>query len=153
MNTLLRDLAVGLYLERPAREARIPDLAKKLETSGPVVVRRFLAARNIAEYRELMRHIVGIERWAQNRLRVALGAPLTMDEYDDYRPGSGHAREELVRFFEAARQDSVMLANELAAAGPKVETKVPHNQIGPVSTRGWLVYIHEHADWESMKFR
>jgi hypothetical protein len=97
--------------------------------------------------------VIGIERWGQQRLRVALGdAPFTPDAYGGYRPDVARGVEALVDELLATRAETVAIGRRLAAEG-KAEMVVAHNSIGPLSALGWLRYLRLHADLESRRVR
>jgi hypothetical protein len=144
-------LAVAFFFERPARNHTLEELAAKLEQSGTQVATRFASAPETSANRKQMRHIVGIERWGQRRLRVALGEPPLSDEYDDYQPATDSRWEDLRTLFATTRQETVALARKLASNGVDGADKVAHNQFGALSLRGWLHYLNVHANLESKR--
>jgi len=141
----------GLFFERPARGLSLAELADRLERDGRKLERSFAAAEGSDRHRIVLDHIIGIEGWGQNRLRVALGTPLTMDEYDPYRPDSGLGWSSLQDAFQATRQQSVALARELTNAADVAETEIPHNQYGNLTVKGWLQYLISHANLEAKR--
>lgn len=142
---------VNLMVERPGRKLPLAAWAQKLAESGEAINKRIATAQT-TQGAATLRHITGIERWGQRRLQVALGEPFVQDEYDNYQPANADIatlREE----FRATRQATVALAQKLAVAGIGDQVKIRHNQFGPVTVRGWLSYLHTHADWESKRIR
>jgi hypothetical protein len=127
-------------------------MAERLELDGRTLERTFAAAKDNESNRKLLSHVTGIERWGQSRLRVALGEPLLMDEYDGYRPPREAGWAELQDAFHDTRQQTVALARQL---GPAVEAgvHVPHNQFGPLTVRSWLRYLDIHANMEAKKLK
>ena len=91
-----------------------------------------------------------MERWGQSRLRVALGQPLVLDEYDGYRPTMGQSWNELQDAFTATREQTILLAEQFASA-ELGETTVRHNEFGDLSILQWLVYLRTHANTELWK--
>lgn len=148
----LTGIGTGLWLERPAGKLAPAEITDRLELNGKKLERSFATAGDTPANRRLLRHITGIERWGQSRLRVALGNPLTMDEYDDYRPPKDANWIVLQETFQQTRQETVALARQLADANA-LGVKIPHNQFGPLSGRGWLQYLDTHANWEAKKMR
>jgi hypothetical protein len=142
-----------LFFERPARRLSLADLATRLETAGKAIERRLAAPPDNEWNRNQIRHIVGIERWSQQRVRVALGSPLVMDEYDDYRPAANLPWEQMRTTFQDTRRETVALIRELERAGIPTGTKVPHNQFGDLSVGGWFQYMNNHANRESRYLR
>ena len=147
----LTAIVVGLFFERPARKRTLSELTRDLDTSGQKVTTRISAFRETLPNRIQLMHIVGIERWGQRRLRVALGEPPLLDEYDDYRPNSSLTWEELRTSFRETRQETIQVAQTLIDQNVDGATLVRHNQFGPLSIRGWLRYLNVHANIESRR--
>ena len=98
----------------------------------------------------MLTHLIGIERWGQQRLRVALGEPLALDEYDPYRP-EGEDWAGLQQCFQRTRQETISLSKSLRMARLDVGTRICHNQFGEISLLGWIFYLNFHAKLESLK--
>lgn len=148
----LRETITNRFLEHPFRNLTAEQMAERLELDGRTMERTFAAAKDGEANRKLLSHITGIERWGQSRLRVALGAALTMDEYDGYRPPREADWIALQDAFHSTRQETVALARQLGqpiAAG----VKTPHNQFGPLTARSWLRYLDIHANMEAKKLK
>ena len=141
-----------IALELPARRKTLPDLADQLQTSGVAIEIKLETRANNENNRRLLNHIIGIERWGQSRLRVALGAPFVADEYNGYRPARETGWAELRRMFGETRAQTLEIAQELAAAGLD-DARVLHNQWGELSPRAWLRYLNMHANMESDKLQ
>ena len=148
----LRETITNRFLERPFKTLSAEQMAQRLELAGRTLERTFAAAKASESNRQLLNHIAGIERWGQSRLRVVLGEPLLMDEYDGYRPPRESSWTELQDAFHSVRQQTVALASQL---GPAVEAglRVPHNQFGSLTVRSWLRYLDMHANLEAKKLR
>lgn len=142
----------GLLLEQPLKNKDMAEIAQELDLAGGRLKHTFAGAKDNSDNRRLLSHIVGMERWGQSRLRVALGEPLTMDEYDDYRPPREAPWLDLQDAFSEARQQTVALVRELGQA-QVANIKVPHNQFGPLSVRSWLRYLDLHANLEAKKLK
>jgi len=130
----------------PAQWAqRLADNGRKLETTFAATPQTEFNAR-------VLNHIIGIERWGQRRLRVALGEPFVRDEYNGYRPAREASWDELKRDFVTTRADTVRIARELeqAKAGDK---RILHNAYGNLTVRGWLRYLDIHSSFEAKKMR
>ncbi len=113
-----------------------------------------MARTKNAEFAQpLLRHITGIERWGQSRLRAFLGAPLVRDEYDDYRPGKELDLDGQRSAFRETRDETIELVRQIAKANVPDSVTVAHNDFGPLSVRGWLRYLDAHASLESKKLR
>lgn len=107
-----------LSLEFPVRNKNISELASLLETSGGEIIDRLSAAQtDSASNQEKMRHIIGIERWGQQRLRGFLGNKPPVDEHDAYLPKPGADLAELLSLFKEARAKTIYL-------GIRIETRL-----------------------------
>jgi hypothetical protein len=148
----LRETITNRFLEQPFRRLTAGQMAERLDLDGRTLERTFAAARDSADNRKLLSHITGIERWGQNRLQAALGAPLVMDEYDGYRPAREAAWGDLQEAFRSTREQTVALARQLGSAVDG-GVRVPHNQFGPLTMRSWLRYLDIHANLEAKKLK
>lgn len=101
----------------------------------------------------MINHIIGIERWGQQRLLVLAGEPFARDEYNGYAFSSALPLSELRGHFTTTRRGTVALVNILMLAGISPSRSVPHNDFGDLSLRGWLRYLGMHAEIESRKLR
>ncbi|MGQ9549285.1 MAG: hypothetical protein ACUVSY_11715 [Roseiflexus sp.] len=153
ISTALRDVVVRLLLERPAARQSISDWADTLAASGSKLKARIAARADTSANRRLLRHIIGLERWGQRRMRVALGEPFINDEMDGYQPPADLSLAELIDVFLNTRDETVHLARRLATDSRVETSRVPHNQLGPLSIRGWLRYLDMHADLEARRLR
>ena len=142
----------GFILERPLKNKDIAEIAQELDLAGGRLKHTFAAAKDNPDNRRLLSHIVGMERWGQSRLRVALGEPLTLDAYDGYRPPRETAWPALQAAFSETRQQTLALVQQLGQADV-ANIKVPHNQFGPLSVRSWLRYLNLHANLEAKKLK
>ncbi len=142
----------GLMLERPFKNKDMAEIAQELDLAGGRLKHTFAAAKDNPDNRRLLSHIVGMERWGQSRLRVALGEPLTMDEYDGYRPPREATWPILQDAFSETRQQTVAVVQQLGQT-KVADVKVPHNQFGPLSVRSWLRYLEMHANLEAKKLK
>lgn len=150
MSLIMRVFA-GMMFERPARKHDYADFARVLQEKGEAVESRIVDGDGGEKHHRVVTHIIGIEKWAQSRLRVALGEPYKQEEYDVYRPAKDKAWDELLPLFRSTRADSVALAERLAAKNVSKKVKVQHNQFGDFSVGAWLQYIAGHADFESKR--
>lgn len=135
--------------ERHARGKGIAALAAELEASGRTMAQRLERAADTPGHREAIAHWVGIERWGQRRLRVALGEPFVHDAYHAYRPDVAAGMAALRDAFDQTRAETVALARRLDDAGVAPSTTVPHNDLGDLSVAGWLAYLVQHPEQES----
>lgn len=144
---------IGLF-RRPmaewgARQKSIEDLAHELEASAATMDERMRGRPDSNTNREAIAHWIGIERWGQRRLHVALGATLIMDEYHGYRPDKEQGIEGLREEFAETRAETVQLARRLDEKGVDPNTTIRHNDLGDLSVRGWLSYLIQHPEQES----
>ena len=146
LGTLIRSIT-----ERNARGKSYTDFQRALVKTGETVHGRFQDAADTAGHRQAGRHIVGIERWSQSRLRAALGEAYLRDEYDSYQPGEELDMSSLAQAFAETRQGTERILTELEAAGVPLSKTVPHNQLGEMTIGGWLSYIIAHAGRESKR--
>ena len=140
---------VHTMTERSARGKSYADFQRALEKTGQTVHGRFTASSDTSGHRERGKHIVGIERWSQSRLRVALGEPFQRDEYDSHRPSGDLDMPALAQIFADTRAETGRLARELEAAGVPLNQTINHNQMGEFTIGAWLSYIITHAGRES----
>lgn len=141
-----------LFIERPARNKQISEFIPALQSSAEAITGRIIKARENVRNHAQVTHIIGIERWCQQRLKVALGEPLVEGEYDPYRPPEDTPWEALKDEFEATRQQSIELVEALAErADPNMP--IPHNQYGELTVNGWLQYLDLHASMTSRLIR
>lgn len=148
----ISDLAVRRLIEQPAEGQSFLKLEGSLQSSGERLEARAAGVSDTERNRELLRHIIGIERWGRARLHSAvLLRPWVMDEHHDYKPPKGKTVSELAEIFAEQRRRTVALAHSLHEAPPRLNDKVPHNGLGPLSVRGWLRYLQLHAELEGRK--
>lgn len=153
MNNPVSRFVTNLLLDRPVRNRSYTELAADLTRSGEAIERRLAALREGDGPRRLLSHIIGLERWAQRRLRVALGEPFVQEEYDGYRPSRETSWADLRAQFAETRRETVALAEKLESAGIAPTFTVAHNSFGPLTLRAWLRYMQMHADLEMRKLR
>lgn len=150
---MLKKAITYILLERPYRKKELPQIAGILERSGSRLEQKMRRLDETDRNRIVLRHIIGIERWGQRRLQVALGEPLAQDEYDDYRPERQAAWQDYLADFHHTRARTVSLAHDLHEARVKLSRAIPHNQYGDLTVRGWLRYLEMHAKLESRRLR
>ncbi len=103
--------------------------------------------------REQMRHVIGIERWGQRRLRTVLGEPPTQDEYEDHQPAPTLELAAMRDEFRATRATTIELAQEIQQRGIAETTTANHNAFGDISPKLWLRYLTMHANFESKRVK
>jgi hypothetical protein len=137
------------FTELSGQKLKLAEWPDELEKSGEVVNGRFQASTGTNKHHSTGRHIIGIERWGQSRLRVFLGEKLVMDEYDGHQPATDLDMAALADAFTETRQATVALAAQLHEASLSETKTVPHNDMGDLTVRGWLAYLNTHASRES----
>ena len=145
--------ATRLLIKRPAGKLTPDELVVKLEESGRLLTARLVAAPSTAANQRALRHVVGIERWGQRRLRALLGEAPPVDEYAAYQPDKGLGWDELREMAERTRRETVALARRLAQEAAPAEATIRHNQHGDLTAREWLYYLDLHARLESRRIR
>ncbi len=153
MANVVQNLIVNLTLEYPAQRKTISALADDLERSGYTVGQRIGLGKTDRASTDKALHIIGIERWGQQRLRVALGEAFTLDGHQAYKPSPDLSMTELQKTFQETRTQTIALARELERVNVGHTERVLHNNLGPLTVRGWLRYLGIHADLESRRLR
>ena len=131
------------YFDKPARKLSLAQHAAELRRSGDDIRARLARAEGNEKQRAKLRHVIGIEKWGQSRLRVFFGDPFASAGHRTHLPPEGAPWSELVRGFGEMRGETVAIAERLAAENPA--TTVSHNQFGELSAHGWLRYVNGHA--------
>ncbi|OLV15441.1 DinB family protein [Deinococcus marmoris] len=155
----VKEFVVSRVLEAPAGRSSYTDLGQGLERGGIALAGRAARAADTPANREVLSHIIGIERWGQNRLRMALGqrlhgsGPHGSDSYHAYRPAQDVTLAELRNLLSQTRSGTVDLARQLHANPPEDGATVNHNGLGPLTAKAWLRYLTQHADLESRRLR
>ncbi|AXG99166.1 DinB family protein [Deinococcus wulumuqiensis] len=150
----IKEFVVANVLEKPAGRSSFTDLGQGLERGGTFLTGRAERAADTPENREVLAHIIGIERWGQSRLQVALGQrEFVRDEYRGYRPAEGATLRQLQVLLSQTRARTVDLARQLHLSPPDDDFVVEHNGLGPLTAKGWLRYLTQHADLESRKLK
>jgi hypothetical protein len=142
---------VNVFVERPAARRGSARLADELEQSADALLSTLGNSKSPERAAKQARHILGIERWGQQRLRVALGErSYERDSHQPYLPDAALNRDGVVALLREARAETVKLARRLASEG-KGRVAVEHNSIGPLTADGWLRYLKVHADLEAKR--
>lgn len=148
----MRKIIAFLFLEWPARRHTMAQMGETLARGGKALGQRFEKLSDSERNRQVLNHIIGIERWGHSRLRVALGEALVRDEYNGYRPARETDWPSLKQQFKETREVTIALAQQLDKAG-MASRKVWHNMYGEITVKGWLRYLNVHANLESKKMR
>ncbi len=144
----IQSAVTGLLVERPAQKMSLDEHVAQLQAGADEISRKLAAAPDTPVNRDKLCHVIGIERWAQPRLRVFLGEALVDDEPDGYRPSSHLNWDALSAMFRTARSETIELAVQIAAADPDSTLMVDHSQYGKLTAQGWLHYVTSHANLE-----
>ncbi len=155
MNLLQKLIGAGLrpHVRRRARGVTLEQAAINLEKSRDDLKPRIMRASDTPGNREALNHWIGIERWSQNRLRVAQGAPFVEDRYRGYRMAEGSSLQDLQAQFFAVREDSIAKAHELARTGVDPSLTIKHNDLGELTVVEWLTYMEDHPRREIIRLR
>ena len=153
MREKVQQFVVDRLLEAPGTKLTLEELASTLQKSGERIERRIAKAAGTSVNRAVVSHIIGIERWGQERLLVLAGQPYVRDEYNRYAPSPALPWDSLRESFAKTRRGTVALVNILKLAGVSPTGTVPHNEFGDLTLRAWLRYLNGHADLESLKLR
>ena len=149
---LLHNIA-GLMFERPTRGLTAAVILQRLEQSQVDFDQHLQQYAETPKNRALLGHIIGVERWAQARLRQCISGPTAPDESDVYVPAPDVSFAELVADAHRTRSDSVALLGELIDAGVPLTRTIVHNQFGALTVAAWSHYIAKHSMLEAKKMR
>ncbi len=143
---------IRTFVERRASSTGLDEIRIGLESGGEVLAGQMDSAPDTPANREQAGHVIGIERWAAHRMRSALtpAEPPDMDEYDGYCPAAGLPLSALAAEFRTARAETLAL---LEALRDLQDCRIPHNELGSLTVRGWLYYLIQHAKIEGIRIR
>ncbi|GAA3997401.1 DinB family protein [Deinococcus rubellus] len=147
----LKALAVDVALETPSRRRSYAELRRSLDEAGMRLERRVAQADDTEANRQQLRHIIGIERWGQSRLKVLGGSGFVMDGHRLYLPAESLDLAGLRQLASLTRAQTSDLVHSFGAQPPL--GKVEHNSLGPLSARAWLRYLTLHAEFESRRLK
>lgn len=142
-----------LMIERPVRNMTVQALIDQLGQSKKRISTMLDTSSDTPDNRRQLCHITGIERWGQRRLRVALGEPFLTEEYNHYCPSTELSWNELKIEWRNTREATLALADNINKADTPVDIKIHHNQLGPLSIKGWLRYLDVHASSEGRRIK
>ena len=145
--------AAQLFFERPGRRYTLAEWQARLARKLEPILARAAAPKHEERAIRVLRHVIGIERWGQSRLRRLLGGPVVRDEYDGYKPDAGLAAAALRDELAATRAATIAIVQQIADAGVALDATAEHNDFGPLTTRGWLAYLNSHATRETLVIR
>ena len=140
-------------LEGPARRRSFAELARDLDRAGLRLESRFARAADTPANRQQARHVIGIERWGQSRLRVLAGeSAFVPDGHQPYLPAEHLTLPQLREAASLTRAATSEQARQFEKQPPVVDT-AQHNDFGPLSARAWLRYLLFHAEFESRRLK
>lgn len=150
----LKEFVVNNILERPAGRSTYTELGQALQRAGRFLEQRIANASDTSDNRRVLSHIIGIERWGHNRLRMVLQQkPFERDEHHSYCPPRTSSLRQLQTVFSQTRIETIDLARQLHLSPPHDDFVIEHNSLGPLTAKGWLRYLTHHADLESRRLK
>ena len=149
----IRAFAADLILRRPAHKRSLPQQVSALAKAGEKLQARMARAAATDANRAALRHIIGIERWGQRRLRTILGERAVTDEYDGYQPAADLDWAALREAMLATRRETIALGLQIEERRSGDTVTAKHNDLGEMTTREWLRYLAIHAYNESFRLR
>ena len=138
------------FIIKGAKKHSTESLIKELELSKTQILSRISNSADIDKNINLIRHIIGIEKWGQNRLKMLLGSNFKIDEYDSYQPNKTNILT-LAQKFESTRKETLDLAHKIKEI--KTSKTSPHNDFGDLNATEWLFYLNSHAQRESQRLK
>lgn len=143
--------AAWVMFERPWQSADYAKLQTQLSASGATLVATMRHTSDTPQNRDIVRHIIGIEAWAQQRLQSLINGPAYSAEYDHLQPAQTLTITELADIMASTRAQSIAIITQLQHAGIGLIQTIPHNQFGTMSVVAWARYITSHAVIEHKK--
>lgn len=131
----------------------LDDVIQSAKESGQTIDTYLADKPDTPKNREQMRHVIGIERWGQRRLKTILGEPPIHDEYDGYQPATDLDLNALRNEFSATRAETMSIVDAIQKQGVAETAKANHNGMGDVSLKLWLRYLTMHANFESKRVK
>lgn len=135
------------------RNKSIEELIASTEAEGKTLVARTADKPDTPPNRQVLRHIIGIERWGQRRLKTFAGEPPIQDEYNGYQPAETLDFNALRATFEQTRAETIALVREIQQRGITTKATVRHNDMGDLTVANWLRYLTMHANLEMRQFK
>lgn len=150
---MIRKFIRYLLIDRKANQLSLAEHAQTMAQDGQSLLQKYRDVADNDIHQRVISHIIGIERWGQQRLKGFLGHPYQTDEYNEYRPEKGLSVAQLVEEFENTRAETVTIARLISEAQNLVTEEVPHNQFGSLTAKSWLYYLNFHANAESRRLK
>jgi hypothetical protein len=149
--SLFTKFLVFILLDFPTRNKTVPQLIEELNNTKTTLVQKFSTCPRTPDNHKAITHVIGLERWGQNRLNVANGAVFKEEEYDGYRPSKDTDWDNLIKQFESTRDTTLEIAKKIEPN--KGNLHIRHNQWGDISVKAWLHYLNFHSTTESKRIK
>lgn len=146
MTNIVKQGFAWWLLERKVRGKSYQQYQQMLQESSSFIQNQISRADENMKSRHALIHIIGLERWIQSRMMVALGSPFIQDESDRYLPPEDTSWIQLSQTFIDVRNDSIDLIAKIAAKDVDPTSKIDHNAVGPLSVRAWMEYVVDHGN-------
>lgn len=140
-----------MILERGVQGKTPAQVATRLERDCAGVLARIRSAGRNDENHKVITHIIGIEKWGQQRLRCALGEPWVQEEYNRYRPALSTPWDDLAPLFEQTRAETLAITRQIDPS--RAKQMILHNAHGEISVNAWIHYLNLHANIESRRLK
>ncbi len=148
------EVAGQIFVEIPAKFKPLEQHIKALERSGTALSKHLETVSDTPDNHKVLAHIITLERWGTQRVRVLLGEAFVRDTSSDFAPAPDMSWDDLRQVYADTRQELLEVAQALEALGSRARGfQVEHNQFGPISGAGWLSYLNTHAFLESKRFK
>lgn len=128
-------------------------LIQSANESGEQIESHLTGKPDTPKNRQQIRHVIGIERWGQRRLRTILGEPSIQDEYDGYQPDEKLDLRDLQAEFKKTRSETLAIIEAIQQTGVAESATANHNDMGDVSLKLWVRYLTMHANFESRRVK
>ncbi len=160
LTKLIAPLAAKFFFERPAQRRGYDEHRANLEKGSEEIKSRIQAVDASAPSEKtvkMLRHIIAIERWGQNRMALFFvddyAEDVVSDENYDYKPEKDLPWETLAERFGEARAKTIEIARRLESGAETKHDKIPQNDFGPLTAKAWLQYLNTHANFESKRIK
>ena len=151
-----------LYFTWQSRNKSLNELISQSEASGKTILDGLKDKSDTPANREKLRHIIGIERWGQRRLKTLLGEPpvargypasVFSDEYNGYQPAESLDFKALRAEFKSTRAETAKLLRTLQKKGLAKTGQAYHNSMGEIPITVWAGYLTMHANMEYKRIK
>ncbi|MCB9147777.1 MAG: DinB family protein [Caldilineaceae bacterium] len=142
-----------LYFTWQSRNKSLNELISQSEASGKTILDGLKDKSDTPANREKLRHIIGIERWGQRRLKTLLGEPPLTDEYNGYQPAESLDFKALRAEFKSTRAETAKLLRTLQKKGLAKTGQAYHNSMGEIPITVWAGYLTMHANMEYKRIK